>query len=145
STRFQTMMTKAGIATTDEMVNAGKQQLEDIDKILAKPALAPISAEFDRLRKAKAHDVNWYVPLGPRNFAAIARAVGKEPYSATLYSLASQVMHSSSYDPHVILGTGELTFQPIRSLDKFPTVLSFSVSLTLGTYRAILQQDRSGE
>jgi len=54
-------------------------------------------------------------------------------------------MHTSSYDHHVTIGKGELTFQPIRSLEGFENVLRFTVSVALFTFRKVLEVYRNGE
>lgn len=136
---------KYGFKLADEVQASSGKQLEQIEKVLSQPKFAEISADFDRLRKGKKYDLAWYVPLGPKSLSALAKAVDKVAQYLVLYSPASDVMHGSSYERHVLIGKGDITFQPIRSLEGFETVLRFSVGDAFGTYRKILQEYRPGE
>ena len=75
----------------------------------------------------------------------MARAIGKSSQYVIVYSGASEVMHTSSYEHHVRIGDGELTFQPIRSVEGFENVFRFTVINALSTFKRILEQYRSGE
>jgi hypothetical protein len=54
-------------------------------------------------------------------------------------------MHASSFERHIAIAKGEITFQPIRSLEGFEAALRFSVGDALSTYRRILQEYRPNE
>jgi hypothetical protein len=75
----------------------------------------------------------------------MAEAVDKLSQYTILYSSASEVMHASSFERHIALAKGEITFQPIRSVEGFETALRFSVGDALSTYRKILQEYRPSE
>jgi len=146
-TLFAAEMGKYGLNITDELKQKSQKQIQEIDQILARPELAAINADFDTAkakRKIK-HDVAWYFPLGPKNFAAIARETGNAALYTILYSGSSEVMHSSSDDQHVHFAEGMLTIKQIRSLSGFESVFRFSVSIALALYRRILQEYRPGE
>ena len=145
SEEFIAMMTDTGVQINDRVREVSKQQLQDIDRVLSQPKFAEINKDFDKHRKGKRYDPAWYVPLGQRRFGMIARSVGKGSLYTIVYSGASEVMHTSSYDQHVKIGKGELTFQPIRSLEGFESVLRFSLAIALFTFRRILQEYRDGE
>lgn len=91
------------------------------------------------------YDAAWYVPLGPRKLREIAVAVDRLSEYMIFYSTSSQVMHASSYEGHIAIGKGEITFQPIRSLEGFSIVLSLCVANALATYRRVLQEYRREE
>ena len=148
ATNFAAEMGKYGLNLTDDLKERSRQQVQEIDQILAQPELAVINADFDaaNAKRRLKRDVAWYVPLGPQNFAAIARATGNSALYVILYSGASEVMlHSSSDDQHVQFEGGKLTIKQIRSLVGFEPVFRFSVSIALDLYRKILQEYRSGE
>ena len=144
---FASQMGKYGMNITDEVEQRSRDQIKEIDRILALPELAMINADFDaaKAKRRLKYDVAWYIPLGPRNLAAIAHEIDDVALYVILYSGASEVMHSSSDDPHVQFAAGKLSIKPIRSLADFPTVFQFSVSIALRLYRRILQEYRSGE
>jgi hypothetical protein len=138
-------MEDAGVQLTAELVQQSKDQLKEIESVLSQPKLAVVTAEFEKLAGKRNREPAWYVPLGPRTLRGMAKAVDRLGEYMTLYSTASQVMHGSSYEPHISIGRGEITFQPIRSLEGFETVLRFSVAGALATYRKVLQEYRPGE
>ena len=145
SEAFMAATRKYAFQLTDDVRSSSKRQLEQIDNVLSQLKFAEVNADFDRCRKGRKHDPAWYVPLGPRTLRALAEAVDKVSEYLILYSPASDVMHGSSYERHVAIGKGEITFQPIRSLEGFETVLRFSVGDAFATYRRILQEYRPGE
>jgi hypothetical protein len=145
SNDFLAAIKKSGMQLSDHIKAIGKQQLTQIEEVLSQPKLAEVNADFDNHRKKRNHDPSWYVPLGPQNLRAIARAVDKLGQYTLLYSQASEVMHTSSYDGHIAIGKGEITFQPIRSLEGFRTVFQASVADAIATYRRVLQEYRPEE
>lgn len=151
SQEFLSMMNKSGVEVSDKVKEAAREQIQKIDRILSQPAFAEISNDIEQHRKGKRFDPAWYVPLGERNLRSMARTVGKASQYVILYSGASEVMHTSSYDHHFKMGKDELTsqpeitFQPIRSVEGFENVFRFTVAITLFTFRRILQEYRAGE
>ncbi len=145
SQEFITMMNKTGVQINEKVRESARQQIQEIDRILSQTKSAEINRDFDKHRKGKPYDPAWYVPLGQRSFRTIARTVGKGSLYVILYSGASEVMHTSSYEHHIRVGKDELTFQPIRSLEGFEIVLRFSNGIALSTFRRILEEYRPGE
>jgi len=141
---FAAIMGEPRVQATDQARESAKSQVQEIDRVLSQPKFAPINEDFEKHRNGK-RQVAWYVPLGQRSFAALTRAVHKESLYAIFYSLASEVMHTSSYDLHVRFGDDKVTFQPIRYLEGFEKVFRFSVSIALLTYMRILKEYRAGE
>ena len=128
-----------------EAEQKAKQDIASIDQILTHPDLAPINADFDAAKKARKYDVSWHEPFGLRSFAAVARATGQSALYVFLYSIASEVMHSSNDDQHVEVTGGKVRLKAIRSLEQFDHVFRFSVSVALQLYRRILEEYRPGE
>ena len=141
---FLDMMKKEGVQIPDEVRDAAKEQNKEIDRVLSQPKFAVISQDFEKQSKGL-RDVSWYVPLGPRSLAAVAKAVDRRAQYVFLYSIGSEVMHSSSYERHMSIGKDQVTFQPIRSIEQSQNIFNFTATVTLATYRAILQQYREGE
>jgi hypothetical protein len=136
-------MGKLNVQATQKVRDAAEKQLQEINRVLSNPKFAPIDQDFEKHRRGK-REPAWYVPLGQKSFAGLTRAVGKE-FLYVFYSLASEVMHTSAYDPHVNFSSDRVTFEPIRYLKGFESVLRFSVSVALLTYRRLLTEYRPGE
>jgi hypothetical protein len=145
SAEFLASIEKSGLPITDEMANQAKEQVQELDELLSKPPFANVSADFDRVRGRRKYDPAWYVPLGPRNLGEIAEDVNRRSQHAILYSVGSQVMHASSYEGHIAIGKGNITFQPVRSLQGFDAVLRPSLTDALATYRRVLEAYRPEE
>ncbi len=145
SQEYATMMSKAGVPITDNLRQSAKQQIQEIDRILSQPKFATISHNIESHRKGRRFDPAWYVPLGERSLRTMSRTVDKVAQYVFVYSGASEVMHTSSYEHHVKFGGKQVTFQPIRSVEGFESVLRFSAAITLSLYRRILQEYRPGE
>jgi hypothetical protein len=141
---FIATMNAIGVPLSQEAAGSAKEQAAEIDRVLAQPKFSRISLDFDNHRRGK-NDPSWYVPLGPRSLRAIAKDVGKLAEYVMLYSGASEVMHGSNYEQHVIFSAGKITFTPIRYLKEFGTLYHFSVTFAFHTYRRILETYRAGE
>jgi hypothetical protein len=142
---FTTMMNEAGVPINHELRDTAKGQLKEIDRVLSQPKFATISSEIEKYRNGKRFDPAWYVPLGERTLRAMARTVGKTAQYVFVYSGASEVMHTSSYEHHVNFAPGQVTFQPIRSVEGFGNVFRFSTIIALSTFKRILEEYRPGE
>jgi hypothetical protein len=140
---FAAIMGKLNVQVTQEAIEAAKRQIQEIDRVLSDQKFVPIGQDFEKHRKGK-RDPAWYVPLGEKSFAAVTRAVHKE-FLYVYYSLASEVTHTSTYDPHVSFAGDKVMFEPIRYLKGFESVLRFSLSVALLTYMRILREYRPGE
>jgi hypothetical protein len=148
SQEFSSVMDDFGIKIQDEVRDSDKTKIFEINQALSQPKYAAINKEFEEHRKGKRYDSTWYAPLlpkGQRSLAAISRAAGKESQYRLLYSGASEVMHSSNYGHHVRFADGKLTLFPIRFLEGFEIVLSFSLSTAIQTYMTVLKKYRPGE
>jgi len=145
SKKFMDAINKSGIQVGEEVARQAQEQLTEIERLLSTSTFAAVSAEFDRFLNRRKYDPAWYVPLGPPNLRKLSEDVGKLTQYIIFYSTSSQAMHASSYEGHISIGKGEITFQPIRSLEGFGTVLNFSVAEALATYRRVLQEYRREE
>ena len=145
---FSPVVNDFRIRVPDDSKNSDKTKILEIDRALTQAKYAAINKEFDEHRKGKRYDSAWYAPLlpkGQRNLGAISRAVGRESQYRPLYSGASEVMHASNYGHHVKFADGKLTLFPIRFLQGFEIVLSFSLSTAIHTYMRVLKKYRPDE
>jgi hypothetical protein len=141
SEQFEKMMSEAGVPLTDAARKSSAELIEEIDRVLAQPEFAEINQDFEQCKKKKGREVPWYLPLGPASFASVARAVKREAYYMLFYGIASEVMHSSSYDRHIKLGK-KLTIQPIRWMDQFQPIFHFGLSMAMSALMAISKEYR---
>jgi hypothetical protein len=142
---FLEMMEKEGVKVSDEVRETARQQIQKIDRILSQAKFAHINDDIQKARRGKKFDPAWYAPLGQRSLRTVAHAVGKSSQYVIFYSGASEVTHTSSYERHMKIGNGELTFEPVRSLEGFESVFRPSVIFALSTFRRVLQEYRPGE
>lgn len=142
---FTSTVKDFGIKIEDHIRDSAKATLQEIDRVLAQSKFASVNDDFDAYRKKRGREPAWYVPLGITSIGAMSRAVGRYSLYVMLYSGASDVMHTSNYGHHFQIGTGRLTLQPIRSLEKFENVLRFSNSLAIHTFQRILEKYRPEE
>jgi hypothetical protein len=139
------MMEKEGVRISDQVRESAREQIQKIDRILSQPKFMQISADIARCRGGKKFDPAWYVPLGERNLRTIARTVKKSSQYVIFYAGASEVMHTSSYERHIKINNGEMTFQPIRGVEGFQDVFRFTVITALSVFRRVLEEYRAGE
>lgn len=142
---FAAMMNKAGVPISDGLIDSAKEQIREIDRVLSQPKFAVISKDIETHRNGKAFDPAWYVPLGERNLRTMSQTVDKASQYVFVYTGASEVMHTSNYEHHVKIGSGEVTFQPIRSLEGFESAFRFTMIMAISTFRRVLREYRAGE
>jgi len=142
---FAAMLNNMGLPISNEVRDSAKARIKEIDRILSQPTLAVFNADFEQRRKGKAFDPAWYVPLGERSLGTMSKKVEKAALYLFLYGGASEVMHTSSYEHHVKFGSGEATFEPIRSVEGFRNVFYFTLNVAIPTFRRILREYRPGE
>jgi Family of unknown function (DUF5677) len=145
---FRSVVSDFGIKIDDEARHSDKTKVSEIDQALSQAKYAGINKEFDEHRKGRRHDPKWYAPLLPKgrgSLGTISKAIGKESQYRLLYSGASEVMHGSNYGHHLKFADGKLTLWPIRYLQGFDLVFSFSLSTAIHTYQEILRKYRPDE
>jgi len=135
------------IEKTDEMKEEAKNQIEEIDQLLASTIYNDINNEFQIYKNNRGlpYEPSWYAPLGIPSVRQMAIDVGRLPEYEFFYSLTSEVMHSSRYRHHIQFSEGKLIFEPIRSLKGIKMLINFIVACTLRTYMNILKHYRHGE
>ena len=122
-----------------------EKYLNEVNRNLSQPPLKAIDEKFNRLRKKRKHDVEWYSVAGAETVRKIARDVGRLPLYEFLYSKGSQATHSGLYKDHVRFGKGEVRFRAIRHLRELDELLTMVIPVALGTYHNVLRYYRPGE
>jgi hypothetical protein len=117
----------------------GKEQehLQKIDRILSQSSFVSIDKDIDayRAKNKLPYDPPWYAPLGPRSVRKIATDVKRLHEYELIYSLSSEVMHSTSRKHHIKFSRGRIILTPIRYLAGIYIVVKFSMSTMLKIYR----------
>ncbi|MCF7821444.1 MAG: DUF5677 domain-containing protein [Mariprofundaceae bacterium] len=128
------------------LVTDSVKNLENINSILAQPEFSQIDQELERIKtKRKRGEPNWYVPLGIRSIRDMAKQLQRLPEYQLFYSKGSEVTHSAAYKDHLHIGSEQLKFKPIRSLEGVDILLSFTYSITIGCYDMTLKYYRPKE
>jgi len=124
-----------------------KEQLADINRVLAQEDLKIIDDELEKLYQIRKIEPNWYAPITKRNSVRkIARNVNRLPEYIFFYEIGSKVVHSSSYTDHIKISKGKrLTFEPIRNLSEMNTLLRYAMLTAIHSYRIIVEKYRPGE
>lgn len=124
-----------------------KEELADINRVLAQDNLKQIDNEFERLYKDRKFEHNWYAPITKRNsLRQIASDINRIPEYIFYYEIGSKVVHSSSYTDHIKISKGKrLKFEPIRNLSEMNTLISYAIGTAIHSYRIIITRYRPGE
>lgn len=129
-----------------ELEKEAQRQIEELDVILISPANSAINGEFEALRNTKHdYDVEWFVPTGAKSLFHMASLLGYEAEYKMFYSNFSGVVHASSSRKHLLYDGKYIAMDSIRSFESVQMVYSFTISMCLRIYRAILKQYRPGE
>jgi len=131
--------------TRDLMAKDAKPRIKEIEKLLATKAYDKANNELKSLYMKRGHEVAWHSPLGPKSVRALAKEIERQGEYETFYAQASTKMHSSGYKSHVKFSSDQVTLLPIRSIDGLKMPLTFILSTTFHTYRAILERYRPGQ
>jgi Family of unknown function (DUF5677) len=129
----------------EDLQKIAQEQVRAIDEHLATPAFAMVNQRFEALRKQYKHEVPWHRPLGFASFRRIAIEVKKLREYIVIYGGGSEVMHASNYKHHIKIGQGDVEFEPIRHLQEFGIIFSYSLSTVFDVYREMLTAYRPGE
>lgn len=132
-------------ANRPTLTSDANAHLADVNRILAQPELQAIDQEFTAAKKKRKHDPEWYQLDGLTSIRQVAEKVGRLPEYEFFYSKGSQVTHTGSYKDHIRFADEQVRFKPIRHLADVNMLLSFMVSLCIGTYRKILKEYRPDE
>jgi len=151
SVEFEAIVKQIGVDLKTLQPNwatAAATQIGEIDRTLALPKYASINQAFETEKKTKKrgrHDPNWYEVLGTPSIRALAKTLHRVAEYELVYSKGSKVTHTSDLMPHVTVGDGQVTINPIRSLAEAQDLIVNTAGLLIRTYKDVLSFYRNGE
>jgi hypothetical protein len=145
SSSFKKIMDQAGLPVDDTLGKEGKNQVQEIDRVLLQARFATIRDDFRDWKKRNGRKSAWYSPLGVTDLRDMAIKVNKEPLYVFVYGPGSEVMHSSNYGHHVQFQGGRITFYSIRHPKEFSTKVRLTATIAIDIFRKILREYREEE
>lgn len=135
-----------------------REELSNIDKVLAQTDLAPINANFDQLAQKMTFEPEWIVAYDyaakkaagstkPKKLSirGLAKELGREHEYRYFYSKLSNETHGSALSGSVAFPGDHVVTHNVRRLNEFNFTFSTAVTLALRSYRLILNRYRPGE
>lgn len=147
-TEFFATLGKFGAAlqgTQKVTAEAADVRAREIKEFFNKEPWKSANAVLVQAKGKKKYDVAWYTPFGRRTIRELSALVGRLHEYEVFYSASSEKMHGSEYKSHIKIGSGYISFEPIRNLKEIHSLLSFVLSVALHTYRSLLQRYRPGQ
>lgn len=130
----------------NELKKEAKRQIVDLDAILANPANSSINSAYESMRnKKRDYDVEWYAPTGAATVFQIAKLLGYEAEYKMFYSTFSGVVHASDSSKHLLVDGANAAMASIRSFESVQTVYSYTFSMMLRVYLAVVKRYRPEE
>jgi hypothetical protein len=114
---------------------------QNLNTLLTRPKYHAAEEEYQRLRKEKIKNPNWYSFFGgPRNVEQLATKVGMTEWYELLYRQWSGVVHATDLlVGKVATSEGKTYIQKMRYPGEVETVYTLTVSMALKTYKRILE------
>ncbi len=137
------MQAASRIALTPEQLNAIKEEVKRIGKILAEPEFASINTKFEPYYLSHGFDRPWHKVYG-KSIRQIADDIHKLNEYDYIYSSLSGVTHGSDMWKNIVFGEIKSP-NPLREPEDIPKLAQFAVSLALQVYKIILQEYRFSE
>jgi hypothetical protein len=115
---------------------------------LTRADLAPVDAEFTRVRRNAKHDLNWYSVFdGPRTVRDLSRTVGLAFQYDMLYAETSRTMHGTD-----VLGqlrpanaAGTQAIAPLRELGNAKSLINAFITHMLRIYALVIGELRPSD
>jgi hypothetical protein len=145
SSSFKDIMNKAGLPVDETLGDEGKNQVQEIDRVLSQARFVAVRNEFRDWKKRNGRRPAWYSPLGATDLRKMAINVNKEPLYLFLYGPGSEVMHASNYGQHIRIQSGQITFYSIRHPKEFSTKVRLTATIAIDIFMKILYEYREGE
>jgi hypothetical protein len=144
SSSFKDIFTNAGLPVDETLGEEGKNQVQEIDRVLSQPRFLAIHDDFRGWKKQNGRQAAWYSPLGVTDLRNMAISVKKEPLYVFLYGPGSEVMHASNYSQHIHMQSGRITFYSIRHPKQFSTTVRLTATIAIGIFMEVLHEYREG-
>jgi hypothetical protein len=146
SSSFKDIMNKAGLPVDETLGDQGKNQAQEIDRVLSQARFAAIRDEFRDWKKQHGRRATWFSPLGVTDLRNMAVNVSKEPLYVIIYGPGSEVMHASNYGHHIGLHSGRrITFYSIRHPKAFSNTVRLTATIAMDIFMKVLREYREGE
>jgi hypothetical protein len=145
SASFKDIMNKAGLTVDETLGDIGKNQVQEIDRVLSQARFAAVHDTFQNWKKQHGRAAAWYSPLGVTNLRDMAVKVGSEPLYELVYGPGSEVMHTSNYGHHIGFTSGRVTFYSIRHPKAFSKTVRLTATIAMDVFMKILGEYREGE
>ena len=143
SSSFKDIMN--GLPVDETLGNEGKNQVQEIDRVLSQARFVGIRDEFRDWKKRNDRRPAWYSPLGVTDLRNMAVNVNKEPLYVFLYGPGSEVIHASNYGQHIRFQSGRITFYSIRHPKEFSTKVRLTATIAIDIFMKVLREYREGE
>jgi hypothetical protein len=117
--------------------------LTNIEAHLKREELAPINEEYDRRRKTRWRDVDWWELSGAQSLAQVATRLERLTEYQVFYQTGSSAIHLSTHLSHfTVVEEGLAALKPIRHLEDLHDLVTNVVSTAMATYRTVLRHYR---
>lgn len=132
-------------AAKGRLADSAAQRVTEANDFLAEEPWKSINESIEREKGSRPHDPAWYAPFGPKSVRQLSAHVGRLHEYEIFYSGSSEKMHGSDYKSHIEIRGSEISMEPIRHLSGIASGINFAVSISLHTYRKILERYRPGQ
>jgi hypothetical protein len=115
-------------------------QIDNLERMLAREEYVAVEAEWQRVRGQRAGRIWWYALFdGPKRVDELATAVGDQAWYEILYRIYSGEIHATNAIES-LHATRDMrpTYQPLRYPTDLPTVAKLALSMSLRTYRSLI-------
>jgi hypothetical protein len=141
---FNAVFATYGTSSEDwspEKHQAIKTQIAELEKLLAVPSLAGINALYDRKRRNKPFDPDWYQLLNFNSVRAIAKAVDQLAPYELFYNAGSRVVHARSPTHQWrVVASDHMALKAIRHLEDAHEIKGGVAYVGMRAYRLIIQR-----
>ena len=130
----------------EAMRSHSQSVLDEVNKLLSQSELSPVDKEFDKVKKNRSYDPNWYEIVGAKSVRGIAIDLDRLTEYDWIYSPTSELAHASVYRTHIrFKSDSTISFKPVRILEGITPLLNSTTSAALKTYPMILEHYRPAE
>ena len=118
-----------------------------LQKVLSRPGLVPIEAEFQRTRTVRKKKPDWYELFdGPHDRRELARSIGQEAQYESFYGEWSSFSHAADASVYLVEGDhpGEAAFLAVRTAVRMPQRAFLAAGYLLNATRLMTDHFRNG-
>lgn len=130
-----------------EIENEAKTHLSEVNRILAQDSFKEIDEKLENLKNGNRQKLepSWYKPFQVHSLRHMAKLINRHAEYDIFYSKGSEITHAARYADHIKISSGKISFKPIRFLEGIRSLLFFTISIVIKTYRLVLSNYRPGE